>query len=336
MSHEFESGFFVAKAAWHSLGKVLERPPTTEEAIVQAGLGWQVLEEPFYQTSADQLDTLLCKRLVRDRDQKVLSTVKHDYTPLQNHEAFRWFDPLLDNSSIQLEAAGSLQGGKRIWILARIKLEAEVQLDDWVRPYLLLHNSHDGSTAVWLQFTPVRVVCMNTLAGAAMHRFGDLWQKKAICIPHTANLQAQMAKVQNLLDLTKREFQCSVDDYKTMASQEINSELLATYMGNVLSLRRPDQSPAWSQLVDNFERGPGNQGKTLWDAYNAITEWIDHQRGTSAAERLESTWFGSGARLRTKAHQTALDMIRQLALSKHMNARSYQSPSTAFEQASIL
>lgn len=314
MSHEFELGFFVAKAAWHRLGKVLQQPPTTEEAIFQAGLDWQVLEEPFYQITDNQSDALLCKRLVRDRDRKVLGKVKHDYVPLQNHDAFRWFDPLLEKGDVQLETAGSLQGGKRIWILAKItNVEAEIAPRDWVGPYLLLHNSHDGSTAAWIQFTPIRVVCMNTLAGAAAHRFGDLWQKKAICIPHTITLQEQMAKIQNLIDLTKREFQYSVDEYRAMTSQEINSELLATYLGHVLGTAQPELHPDWSQLVQNFEQGQGNQGKTLWDAYNAITEWIDHQRGRSLKERLESTWFGSGVRLRTKAHQAALAMVRDLS-----------------------
>jgi len=311
MAHEFESGFFVAQAAWHRLGTVLQQPPTTEKAITEAGLDWQVLEEPLYQAATEHPDAVLCKRLVRDFDKQILGTVKYDYTPLQNNDAFRWFDPLLTSGKVALETAGSLQGGKRIWIMAKVtETEADIRFGDWVRPYLLLHNSHDGSTAVWIQFTPVRVVCMNTLAGAAARRFGELWKKKAICIPHTATLQAQMAKIQDLLDLTRREFQFSVDEYKAMASHEINHELLATYMGHVLRTTSPQLHPAWSQLILNFERGLGNQGSTLWDAYNAVTEWIDHQRGMSAEERLESTWFGAGAQLRTKAHQAALAMMR--------------------------
>jgi phage/plasmid-like protein (TIGR03299 family) len=297
MSHEFESGFFVAQAAWHGLGTVLRQPPTTEQAIVQAGLDWRVVGEPFYQLDAEQQATLH-KRLMRDRDLRVLGTVSPDYVPLQNQDAFRFFDPLLDQKTVQLDAAGSLQGGKRIWVLAKLtNIAAEIRQQDWVRPYLLLHNSHDGSTSVWLQFTPVRVVCMNTLAGATHHRFGDLWQKKAICIPHTATLSEQLARMQDLIDLTKREFQFSVEEYKAMASQEINNELLACYLGNILGTQRPKLRPEWDQLVANFETGRGNQGKTLWDAYNAVTEWLDHQRGNSLADRLESTWFGAGARL---------------------------------------
>jgi phage/plasmid-like protein (TIGR03299 family) len=319
MAHEFESGFFVAQAAWHGLGTVLEKAPTTKEAIVQAGLDWQVIEEPVYQVAGEQSEATLCKKLVRDCDRRVLGTVNYDYVPLQNQDAFRWFDPLLANGGVELEAAGSLQQGRRIWVLATIvKTEAAIVPGDWVRPYLLLHNSHDGSTAVWIQFTPFRVVCWNTLSGAAHHRFGDLWQKKAICIPHTLDLKVQLARIQDLVDLTKREFEFSVAEYQTMASQELNHELLATYMGHVLGTPNPTLHPAWHQLVTNFESGLGNQGRTLWDAYNAVTEWLDHQRGRSAAERLESTWFGASFQLRTKAHQVALDLIRNTVKNRQV------------------
>lgn len=311
MAHQFESGFFVAQAAWHGLGTVLQQPPTTAEAIVQAGLDWRVIEEPVYRQMEHQSDLILCKHLRRDRDQQLLGTVNPDYVPLQNQDAFRWFDALIDRGGVALEAAGSLQQGKRIWILARLtQAEAAVVPGDWVRPYLLLHNSHDGSTAAWIQFTPVRVVCWNTLSGAASRRFGDLWQKKAICIPHTIDLADQLAHIENLLDLTKQEFQFSLEEYQAMAARELNQELLALYMGRVLGTANPTLHPAWSQLVENFERGLGNQGKTLWDAYNAVTEWLDHQRGPSPTARLEASWFGAGLRLRTQAHQAAIDLLQ--------------------------
>ncbi len=309
MAHQFESGFFVAQPAWHRLGTVLKNAPTTEHAIVQAGLDWQVIEEPIIQANSDE--AILKKKLIRDRDQHLLGTVNHDYTPLQNDAAFRWFDPLLENGTIELNAAGSLQQGRRIWVLARVKnIEGNISPEDRVRPYLLLHNSHDGSTAVWLQFTPIRVVCMNTLAGAAAHRFGDLWQRKAVCIPHTLNLEDQLAKVQNLVDLTKREFEICVEEYQAMANQEITQELLNTYMGRVLGVRMTRLSSVQSQLLQNFEQGIGNRGKTLWDAYNAITQWLDHQYGSSEEERVLNSWFGKGRTLRQRAHQVALEMAK--------------------------
>lgn len=315
MAHEFESGFFVAQGAWHGLGTTLQQAPTTRDAVVQAGLDWRVIEKPCDE-DAETTALLQQKQLVRDRDGKVLGTVDCDYTPLQNQDAFRWFDPLIEKGGMSLEAAGSLQGGKRVWVLAKIaRTEGRVGLNDLIHAYLLLHNSHDGSTAVWLQFTPIRVVCMNTLAGAASRRFQDLWKKRSACIPHTDSLQEQMAKVQSLVDLNKLEFQMSVEDYQAMADQEVNEDLLSTYLGSVLGTAQPQQRPEWSQLLTNFERGRGNRGKTLWDAYNAVTEWIDYQQKSSAERRLWSSWFGSGAALRDKAHSEAIALIPKGAAS---------------------
>ncbi|MBF2026369.1 MAG: DUF932 domain-containing protein [Oscillatoriales cyanobacterium C42_A2020_001] len=309
MAHEFESGFFVAQAAWHRLGTVLQNPPTVEDAIVKAGLDWRVLEEPIIETGEET--PTLRKHLIRDRDRQLLGTVVHNYVPLQNEDAFHWFDPLLHKGCVKLEAAGSLQRGQRVWILARIcNLQAEVRYDDLVCPYLLLHNSHNGSTAAWIQFTPIRVVCMNTLAGATVNRFGDLGQKKAICIPHTLTLHEQLARIQTLVDLTKREFQFSVEEYLSMENQELTDELLTAYLGSVLGVRNPARHPAWEQLLANFESGRGNQGKTLWDAYNAVTEWLEHQRETCVEARLISNWFGAGATLRIKAHTAAIALLK--------------------------
>jgi hypothetical protein len=123
-------------------------------------------------------------------------------------------------------------------------------------------------------------------------------------------LQDQLAKVQNLVDLTRGEFQVCVEEYQAMASQEINRELLETYFGNVIGFRRSGFDPVHAQLMKNFEQGIGNRGKTLWDAYNAITEWLDHQQFGSAEERLVNSWFGSGVTLRSRAHQLALNMVK--------------------------
>jgi len=335
MTHEFESGFFVAKGAWHGLGNTLQQPPTTKDAIVQAGLDWRVIEKPC-DKPVGTAAPIQQKQLVRDRDEKVLGTVDCDYTSLQNQDAFRWFDPLIKKGGMTLEAAGSLQGGRRVWVLAKIaRTEGRVGLSDLIHSYLLLHNSHDGSTAVWLKFTPIRVVCMNTLAGAASGRFQDLWKKRSACIPHTAPLQDQMAKVQSLVDLNKLEFQMSVEDYQAMADQEVNEDLLSTYLSNVLGTVQPKQRPEWSQLLTNFERGRGNHGRTLWDAYNAVTEWIDHQQTAPAEQRLWSSWFGTGATLREKAHREAIALIQKGSASSSAGSRHQRIVSNRIKRKTL-
>jgi hypothetical protein len=95
MSHEFESGFFVQEPAWHRLGKVLNNPPTTEQAIIEAGLDWQVLDEPIYRIEKDGIVEISThKSLIRDQDGQLLGVVSNAYHPLQNSEAFKWFDIL--------------------------------------------------------------------------------------------------------------------------------------------------------------------------------------------------------------------------------------------------
>lgn len=162
MTHEFESGFFVGQSAWHSLGTVLDNPPTTAIAISKAGLNWQVEEKPIF-FDPDQTEITNYKALVRSSDRSVLGVVSQGYEVLQNQEAFSWFDFLIHEGDVSLEAAGSLKGGKRIWVLAKINnLCIDVVSEDSVLPYLLLSNAHDGTMAIWINFTPIRVVCQNS------------------------------------------------------------------------------------------------------------------------------------------------------------------------------
>ena len=311
MSHQFESGMFVGQPAWHGLGKVLDNPPSTQQAIIDADLDWQVLEQPVYRVQNGKPEVIPgYKSLVRDNDARVLGVVTDFYHPLQNREAFTWFDFLLHEGNVSLEAAGSLKNGKRIWILAKINnADADILDGDVVKPYLLLHNSHDGSTAVWIQFTPIRVVCWNTLSWAASSRHQDEKAQKAIRIRHSGSITEQLALAQNTLDLTRQMFTHTVCEYREMARKSITTELLEFYVGKVLETETPTSTRAWSQIAQNFESGRGNQGQSLWDAYNAITEWLDYQRGRSEATRLESAWFGDSACVRHKAHVEALALL---------------------------
>ena len=311
MPHEFDSGFFVSKAAWHGLGNVLKNPPTTKEGIIQAGLDWKVLEEPIYNVeNSEAIPIPGYKSLVRDSDRKVLGVVGERYQPLQNEEAFAWFDPLLHEGDVTLEAAGALKGGKRIWVLAKINQNnLDVADGDQVCPYLLLHNSHDGSTAIWLQFTIIRIVCWNTLSAAASERHKDEKRGKAFRIRHGSSIAQQLSIAHEALNFSKQRFTHTVQEYRAMAKKSITRELFEHYIGTVLETEEPTSHRAYSAIENNFLSGRGNQGKTVWDAYNGITEWTDHQRGRSAETRLESAWFGESQKLRTLAHEVALSLL---------------------------
>jgi phage/plasmid-like protein (TIGR03299 family) len=301
----------VQNPAWHRLGKVLENPPTTEGAIVEAGLDWTVLEEPIYRIEKEGLMEISThKSLIRDRDRQLLGVVSNAYHPLQNSEAFKWFDFLLHEGEVTLEAAGSLKRGKRIWILAKIHLNpVEVREGDAIHPYLLMHNSHDGSSAIWLQFTPIRVVCWNTLSWAAASRYEAAKNRQAFRIRHNSNIEEKLALAQQALDLARQTFETATEEYIAMAHKPITRELFELYLANIFDTEDPTKNKSFPSIQQNFEAGRGNQGKTLWDAYNGFTEWLDHQRGRSELSRLESAWFGDSARLRIKAHREALALL---------------------------
>jgi phage/plasmid-like protein (TIGR03299 family) len=311
MTHNFDSGFFVNKGAWHGLGTVLDNPPSTAQAIIDAGLDWQVKEQPLYTQSNFGLSPVSThKSLVRSTDHQLLGVVSNKYKPLQNHDAFNWFDFLLHDGDVSLESAGSLKDGKRVWVLAKINQSpVDIIQDDPVEPYLLLSNSHDGSSAVWIQFTPIRVVCQNTLSYALSNRNKDQALGRAFRIRHQGNIESKLNQAKSALDFARQRFAIATDEYKAMASCDLNQADLDLYLSLVLDTDTPQSTRAYPQIVANFEQGRGNHGATLWDAYNGITEWLDYQRGTSDSNRLDSSWFGNSAKLRSHAHSNALEFV---------------------------
>ena len=318
MSHQFESGFFASnRPAWHGLGKILNNPPTIAEAIQAAGLDWSVIEKPIFFNQDNQeeegAEPILIeshKSLIRSTDNQVLGVVSKNYQPLQNLDAFNFFDFLLHDHDVSLEAAGSLREGKRIWVLAKINhLTQEVTQNDAVNPYLLLSNSHDASLAVWIQFTPIRVCCDNTLSYALSNRHEKREIGRAFSIRHQGDIEGKLAQAKNALNFAKQEFSTTVEQYKLMANHQISQFDLDFYLSEVLETDNPQSTRAYPQIVANFEKGRGNKGSTVWDAYNGITEWLDHQRGKNQNTRLNSSWFGASAKTRTLAHHKALELV---------------------------
>jgi phage/plasmid-like protein (TIGR03299 family) len=297
--------------AWHRLGKVLDNPPTVQEAIAQAGLDWTVLEEPVYGIDNGNPTPIPgYKRLVRDRDRSTLGIVSSRYRPLQNIKAFEWFNFLLHEGDISLETAGSLRGGRRVWILAKINdSPKEVRPGDAVAPYLTLSNSHDGTLAVWFVFTPIRIVCANTLTLALRNREEEEKIGRAMRICHNSSLDSKMEQAKSAIDLSRRQFALAHEQYQALEGKLVSPSLLLQYVGKVFDTDNPIEMKAWAQIQRNFECGQGNRGQSLWDAMNAVTEYLDYQRGRSDDTRLDSSWFGEAARIRRKAHREALALL---------------------------
>jgi phage/plasmid-like protein (TIGR03299 family) len=225
MAQEVESMVYVGEEPWHGLGtKVPEgKRLSITEAITAAGLNWEVGLRHIFAGDVDG-----CIRVgiqdryatYRETDNAVLGIVGAGYRPLQNEEAFYWFQPFLDAKAATIETAGSLSGGKIIWILARVEIgQKAIKGDDIVRNYILLSNSHDGSLAVRVGFTPIRVVCNNTLCMAH-----ESEASKLIRVRHTSRILENLDSVREIMDLANKEFVATIEQYRELAKKDINAK----------------------------------------------------------------------------------------------------------------
>lgn len=159
MSANVETMFSTREKPWHGLGVMVEESPTSKDALHLAGLDWSVEQQPVQTVDGTPLKGFLAN--VRSTDKKVLGVVTNKYKVVQNEEAFAFTDALL-GEGVTYETAGSLQEGRKVWLLAKLPHKYLISGDE-VTPYLVFSNSHDGSGAIKVAMTPVRVVCNNTL-----------------------------------------------------------------------------------------------------------------------------------------------------------------------------
>lgn len=310
MSHEIETMMYVGKEPWHGLGTAIPagKELTIPEAITAAGLDWKVGMKTVYAARDGESPAELTdfKATYRISDNRVLGIVGAHYRPLQNIDAFKWFQPFLDSKQVTLHTAGSLFEGRRIWVLAKIEdSTAEVKRSDEVRQYILLSNSHDGSLAVRVGFTPIRVVCNNTLCMAHKSR-----ASKLLKVRHSAGLIDNLDLVRETMNLAAREFEATIKQYNKLASKEIDSGSLIKYVRKVFDIEKTGGDKLLPKIIYLFENGRGSReaGATYWGAYNAVNEYCNYFRGKTQQNTLNSIWFGESAELNKKALNVALKM----------------------------
>ena len=183
MAAEVESMFFTGREKpWHGLGTMVENAPDSREALIVAGLGWNVVQKPVFTQDGIKVKGYYAN--VRDYDGSVLEIVTSRYKVVQNREAFAFTDGLL-GEGVRYETAGSLMGGKKTWVLAKLPEKYIIQ-GEQVMPYLVFSNTHDGSGAIKIAMTPVRVVCNNTL-NLALDSASRIWS-----VHHTGDIAAKM------------------------------------------------------------------------------------------------------------------------------------------------
>lgn len=313
MAHEIETMAYSGETPWHGLGAELVGDDLHDwrKTCEKAGLAWGVELVPL--VTNDTRSEVGHRAVRRSTDGRVLGVVGPRYCPLQNQDAFGWFQPFLDAREAALHTAGSLRGGSRIWVLARLnRSPLVVAPGDEVEKFILLSHGHDGSLAVRVGFTPIRVVCQNTLSMAH-----GCDASKLIRLKHTKDVLENLANVREVTDLANAEFEATAEQYRLLARRSINQADLRRYVKKVFGVEEGQEGGTrlkniMEEVVRLAEAGRGNDlpsvRGTLWSAYNGVSEWLGYGRGNSQGNRLNSLWFGDGAGLNRRALEAALEM----------------------------
>ena len=306
-----------------SVSTLLSRVPamTAAEAIRAYELDWEVgLAPVLAQVPPPEAPRLVpqARAVVRMDTRKPLSVVGPRYRPIQNAEAFKIFDPVIAKFGAVYERAGSCDGGRRIWIQAKLAGNLWITKDDEVERYLLLHMQHGGGSLQVLE-TGIRIWCKNMLRRAL-----EEGKSRAIRIRHLGDVALQVQEAERLLELSRESFDVFQDQARAFAGRMIRKEALDAYFKTLVpdpKAGEPSRAAATREhLVRLFESGKGNTlpsvRGTLWAAVNGVVEFVDYERSTRAGvatDPRESRWksaqFGSGAALKTRAWSEALALL---------------------------
>lgn len=279
MAHEVENIMYVSNeengrfVPWHGLGTAVAEAPTSAEAIKLAGLDWVVESKPVFTDSGIEIPNY--KANIRDIDQKVLGVVSNRYQVVQNKDAFDFTDALI-GEGCRYETAGSLCGGKRIFLLARMP-ESKI-LDDSFENYICFTNSHDGFSSIKAVMTPVRVVCQNTLS-LALSSAKRQWSTK-----HIGNLDSKLAEARHTLELANdymTEFGKAAD---ILAHTKVTDAEVEAILDDLFPVKEEDSDRRKRNIQEVKDQfmvcmlAPDilKFKGTAWSAVNAASDWATH------------------------------------------------------------
>lgn len=286
--HEVETMFSARTTPWHGLGEVTPDVLTAKEAIVAAGLDWEVELRKVYTLNAVGSKVIVpgANAVVRTSDDHTLGLVKSKYVPFQNRDAFTFADNLVDSGAAKYETAGSLRDGKQVFLTMKVPTEIKIDGGDAHDLYVLLRTSHDGSKAVGVYLTPIRVVCMNTMA-LATHK-SNVKQKWSM--PHVSTIEG---KLQEARETLKMSF-AYADEFSALANQLIATKITDDAAAELLAQVFPVR-PKTDEKIDGVMDALRNSDKngyrgTGWGVLNAMTEYHEHYR-----DRIqpEATFFNT-------------------------------------------
>lgn len=306
MAANVETMFYTREKPWHGLGVRVEEAPTSADALRLAGLNWEVVQEPIFTGAGDAITGYRVN--VRDSDRKVLGVVSDRYKIIQNREAFAFTDTLL-GSGVRYETAGSLQEGKRVWLLARLPREYIIA-GERISPYLVFSNSHDGSGAVRVALTPIRVVCNNTL-NLALERASRSWS-----MIHTGNISDKMQEAKDTLFMAEKYMDNLGEEFEHLRRQKITDSQLKEYVSQLLPLEKDATSiqekntlKLREDMLRRYHDAPDllGIGNNAYRFINAVSDFATHAKPLRQTANYNENLF-----MRTMDGNPMIDKAYQL------------------------
>jgi phage/plasmid-like protein (TIGR03299 family) len=326
MAHELsitENGveaFYTKEPPWHRLGTIVEEAPNSKEAIRLAHLDWRVSLYPLVADINGNKEHSIPNRFatVREDNHSVLGVVGSRYRVIQNDEAFLFMDEII-GKDMMYESAGALRRGESVWMLAKFPDEFAVSSDDIVYNYILLVNSHNGTSPIWVIPTNVRVVCWNTLQAARRTATGFL------NIRHTGNIKSKLEDARLFLKLARTDIDKMNYHMKVLSKKNVTVDKVKQFIEQMFTMPVVENSQIEREvsarlqktremIKSNFDSMNTIASKgTAYGLLNSVTEYVDHQRNTygrgtdqKLENRFRSSILGSGVEIKRKAMKIAL------------------------------
>lgn len=317
MAHEVEiingeaQMAYAGDKPWHGLGVEVSNDLTPDQMMKKAGLDWSVDKTPVYADVAGEKINVGKQALVRSSDNKILDVIGDDWNPVQNADAFEFFSEYVLAGDMEMNTAGSLKGGKNVFALAKVKESFSILGDDQVDSYLLFSNPHEYGKAIDVRFTPIRVVCNNTLTFSL-----NSASKNFVKLNHRSKFDADLVKAQ--MGLASEKFAQYKDMAEFLSTKRFSVESLMNYYNEVFphTYSKGKEVKVVEDLTKNAKAAmdvlytqPGAQyGEgTWWQALNSVTYLTDHVMGRSSETRMQSAWFGQNQARKVKAVNKAVE-----------------------------
>lgn len=332
MTHLVESMAYVGDKPWHGIGRELSPKQPIDVWAVEAGMNWRIESADVSYTAKNRANQNVImpfcdqKVLYRSDTLEPLSVVSQRYQEVQPRDILEFYRDLTQKADFELETAGVLKGGRKLWALARTGQSATLKGKDVSHGYILLATACDGTLATTAQFTSIRVVCNNTLAISLADGRGSM-----VKVPHSTIFDANKVKAQLGLSISswqehsyqmkqlsqRRVTQAEATNFLNRVFNDANEDIiLFPTAKNIKSMNNAiPNAKAMNQIMTMFNgQGRGAELDSAKDtAYGllcAITEFVDHERrAMSVDHRLDSAWFGTGAALKQKGLEEAMRLV---------------------------